>query len=153
MAIEAPLSRYKRNNFKLYILVCLVLGGWFAYDGYISKSFIAEHTDEQGNADGILVLNRKAPPVFAALAVFIGAYFYVVKDRKVVADDKELVVAGKTRIPYDAIEAIDKTHFEQKGAFTIVYKNPGGGESRHRLTDRQYDNLGLILEHLVAQIT
>ncbi len=153
MAIEAPLSRYKRNNFKLYILVCLVLGGWFAYDGYVSKSFISEHTDEQGNPDGILMLNQKAPPVLAGLAVFFGVYFYAVKNRKVVAEEKELVIAGKKRIPYDAIEAIDKTHFENKGFFTIVYKAPGGGEARHRLTDRQYDNLEPILEHLVAQIT
>lgn len=153
MAIEAPLSRYKRNNFKLYIVVFLVLGGWFAYDGYISKSFISEHTDEQGNPDAILVLNQKSPPIFGALAVFFGVWLYAIRNRKVVAEDKELVIADKKRIPYDAIDAIDKTHFEEKGTFTIIYKDPGGAEARYRLTDRQFDNLGPILDHLVAQIT
>ena len=40
MAIEAPLSRYKRNNFKIYIVVCLFAAAWFAYDGYLSQRFI-----------------------------------------------------------------------------------------------------------------
>lgn len=153
MAIEAPLSKYKRTNFKIYILVCLVLGAWFAYDGYFNKSFIEEHSDEQGRPNGVLEFNRKSPPAFVALAVAIGAYFYAVRGRKLVADEKELVIAGKKRIPYDAIEAIDKTHFEEKGFFTIIYKNSAGAEVRHRLNDRQYDNLGPILDHLIAQIT
>jgi hypothetical protein len=153
MAIEAPLSRYKRSNFLIYIVVCLVLGAWFAYDGYLNKSFIDEHTGEQGNPDGVLAFNQKSPPVFAGLAGVIAVYFCVVRGRKVVADEKELVIAGRKRIPYDAIEAIDKTHFEQKGFFTIVYKDSGGAEVRYRLSDRQYDNLGPVLDHLVAQIT
>ena len=36
MAIEAPLSKYRRGNFKIYIVACLVLGAWFAYDGYLN---------------------------------------------------------------------------------------------------------------------
>jgi hypothetical protein len=153
MAIEAPLSKYRRSNFKIYIAVCLVLGAWFAYDGYINQSFIAEHTDEQGHPDGVLVFNQKSPPAFAALAALIGGYFYAVRGRKLVADDNELVVAGKKRIAYDAIEAIDKTHFEDKGFFTILYKDQNGADARHRLSERQYDNLGPVLDHLVARIT
>jgi hypothetical protein len=153
MAIEAPLSRYKRGNFKIYIVVWLVLAAWFAYDGYLNKSFIDEHTDEQGHADGVLAFNRTSPPIFAGLAGVIAAYFYVVRGRKVVAEEKELVIAGRKRIPYDAIEAIDKTHFEQKGFFLIIYKDSSGAEVRYKLSDRQYDNLGPVLDHLVAQIT
>lgn len=153
MAIEAPLSKYKRSNFKIIIVVSLVLGAWFAYDGYINQSFIDEHTDEQGQPNGVLVFNQKSPPAFAALAVLTGVYFYAVRGRKLVADDKELVIAGKKRIPYDAIEAIDRTHFKDKGFFTILYKGPTGAEARYRLTDRQYDNLEPVLDHLVAQIT
>lgn len=153
MAIEAPLSRYKRTNFKIYIGVCLVMAAWFAYDGYFNESFIEEYTNEDGNPQWELVLNRNAPPVLVVVAIFIGGCFYAVRGRKVVADEKELVVAGKKRIPYDTIEAIDKTHFERKGHFTIVYKDGTGAEKKQRLTDRQYDNLGTVLDHLVAQIT
>lgn len=153
MAIEAPLSKYKRTNFKIYIVVCLVLGAWFAYDGYLNKSFIGEHTDEQGRANGVLEFNRKSPPAFVGLAVVLGVWFYAVRGRKLVADEKELIIAGRKRIPYDTIEAIDKTYFEDKGIFTIVYRDAGGAQVRCRLSDRQYDNLGPILDHLVAQIT
>jgi len=153
MAIEAPLSKYKRTNFKIYIVVCLALAGWFAYDGYLNQGFIDKHTDEQGAADTDLVINRVAPPFLAGAALLLGACFYVVKDRKLVADEEALVVAGKVRIPYDAIEQIDKTHFENKGFFTIIYKDSNGPERRRKLSDRQYDNLEVVLDHLVAKIT
>ena len=153
MAIEAPLSKYKRTNFKIYIAVCLALAGWFAYDGYLNKSFIDEHTDEQGKAEFALVFNQKAPPFLVGAAVLLGAYFYVIKDRKLVADDDALVVDGKVRIPYDSIESIDKTHFKDKGLFTVIYQESGGPEMRRKLSDRQYDNLEAILDHLVAKIT
>jgi hypothetical protein len=34
-----------------------------------------------------------------------------------------------------------------------MYTDGNGAERRHRLTDRQYDNLQPVLDHLVAQIT
>jgi len=153
MAIEAPLSKHKRNNLKIYIVVCLILAGWFAYDGYISRSFISEHTNEEGNPDGVLVFNQKVPPAFVAAAVLLGAYLYAIRERKLLADDNELVVAGKERIPYGQIEMIDKTYFAEKGFFTIVYKRDNGTETKRRLNDRDYDNLEPILDHLVAKIT
>lgn len=153
MVIEAPLSKFKRNNVKIYIVICLVLAGWFAYDGYLNKGFIDKHTDERGTADFDLVINRMAPPFLVAAALLLGAYAYVVKDRKLVADGSELVVAGKRRIPYDAIEKIDKTHLKEKGFFTIVYKDENGRELRQKLSARSYDNLEPILDHLVAKIT
>lgn len=153
MAIEAPLSKYKRNDFKICIVVCLALAGWFAYDGYLNERFIDKHTDEQGTAEFDLVVNRVAPPCLLGVAVLLGAYFYVVKDRKLVADGSALVVGGKVKIPYDAIEKIDKTHLEEKGFFTIIYTDENGRELRQKLSTRSYDNLEPILDHLVAEIT
>lgn len=153
MAIEAPLSRYKRNNFKIYIVVCIVAALWFGYDGYVNETFMREHVDEEGNPNSTLVFNRTAPPVFIGGALLLLAYFYAVRGRKVVAEEDALLVAGKERIPYDAIEKIDKTHFETKGFFTITYKNESGKEVQRKLGDRSYDNLGTILDHLVAKIT
>ena len=40
MAIEAPISKYKRTNFKIYIVACLVIGIWCIYDGYLNKAWI-----------------------------------------------------------------------------------------------------------------
>jgi hypothetical protein len=153
MAIEAPLSKYKRNNFKIYIVVCLVAAAWFAYDGYLNKGFIGKHTDAQGNADFDLVFNRVAPPFLLAGAALFGVHFYAIKGRKLVADDEVLVVPGKETIPYGAIEKIDKTHFARKGFFTLTYKQGDGREAQRTLSDRQYDNLAAVLDHLVTKIT
>ncbi len=152
MAIEAPLSRYKRTNSIIYIVACLAVAAWFAYDGYLNKSFIAEHKNEQGHADYILVLNQKAPPVLLVVAALLGFGLWRIRGRKVVAEDNELVVADKERIPYDAIDRIDKTYFEKRGFFTIVYSKDGR-EVQRKLSDRDYDNLKPILEHLIAKIT
>jgi len=153
MAIEAPLSKYKRNNVLIYIAVCLGLAGWFAYDGYLNQKFISEHTTEAGIPDGVLVFNQKSPPAFVAAALLLGGYLYVIRQRKIVADDNELIVAGKDRIPYNKIEKIDKTYFADKGFFTVFYDQGNGTESKRRLSDREYDNLQPILELLVAKIT
>ncbi|NLH42434.1 MAG: hypothetical protein GX448_11405 [Planctomycetes bacterium] len=153
MAIEAPLSRYKRTNFYIYMGVCLVAALWFAYDGYLNQAFIAKHTDEQGKPTGTLVTNRVAPPFLVGGAAVLGGWLYAIRNRKVVAGDDALLIAGKQRIPYDAIEKIDKTHFEKRGFFTITYKNEQGAVAQRTLSDREYDNLGPILDHLIAKIS
>ena len=86
------------------------------------------------------------------VAALFGFGLWRIRGRKVVAEDNELVVAGKERIPYDAIDRIDKTYFEKKGFFTIVY-NKDGREVQRRLSDRDYDSLKPILDHLIAKIT
>ena len=95
MAIEAPLSKYKRSGFLIYIAVCMAAALWLGYDGYLSKSFIAEHTDEQGTPDSTLVFNQKAPPFFIGAAVLLAGYFYAIRNRKLVAEDDALIIAGR----------------------------------------------------------
>jgi hypothetical protein len=153
MTMEAPLSKYRRNNFIIGIVACIVLALWFGYDGYLNKEFIAKYTTAAGRPDGTLAFNQKAPPVLAVGALLIGAYWYAVRGRKLVAVEEAIVLPGGRKIRYDAIEKIDKTHFEKKGLFTVTYKNEKGGLAHLKLRDRHYDNLGPILDHLVAQIT
>ena len=152
MAVVAPLSRYKRNNFIIYIAVCLVGAAWFAYDGYFSEAFISKHTDADGQADLTLTLNRIAPPILLVAAAFFGGWFHLASKRKLVADDDGLTLPGKAKIPYDAIEKIDKTHFEAKGHFTIFYTRDGS-ETQLKLSDLQYAGLSEVLDVIVAKIT
>jgi len=70
-----------------------------------------------------------------------------------VAEESELIIHDSLRIPYDAIQEIDKTHFETKGVFTLAYDSPGGERLRRKVDSRDYDNMTAILEHLVAQIS
>lgn len=153
MAIEAPISRYKKNNFVIYIILCIVAGGWFAYDGYINKSFIAKHTNDDGTPDSTLVFNQKSPPFFAAAAALFTIYLFVIKNKKLIAAENELVFSDKDKIPYDSIQKIDKTYFEKKGFFVITHKDEHGNEIDRKISERNYDNLAAILDHLVAKIS
>lgn len=152
MAIEAPLSKYKKNSFKIGIVVLVGLAIWFAYDGYRNEKFIKKHTDQNGVPDGTLVFNRKVPPYLAGAAVLLGLYLFAVKDKKVIAGQDSLIV-GKRQIAYDSIEKIDKTHFDSKGYFVITYKDYQGVDADLKLSDRTYDNLPAILDELIAKIS
>ena len=121
MAIEAPLSKFKKNNKKIFIAVLLGLAVWFAYDGYLNKTFIEKHTKD-GVADSDLVINQRAPYFMVGAAALLGISFFMIKNKKVIADDNNLITCKKT-IPYDSIEKIDKTNFDAKGYFVITYKD------------------------------
>ena len=151
MEVVAPISKFKMNNLVIFIVAFLGMGGWFAYDGYFNEEYKTEHTLEDGTFDGNLEFNRKAPPFFVAGALAIGAYFLVIKNKKIVADDEGLVVSGQ-RIAYDAVEKLNKTHFEKKGYFILTYKS-GEGEKELKISDRKYDGLEAVLDVIVAKIS
>lgn len=161
MAIEAPYSKYSKTNFKIGIVLCVAMAIIFAYDGYLSKykwsgrySFYKEQVlDNDGKPTPTMNFNRKSPPFFIAGAVLLGAYLFAMKDKKLLADENELIINNKKRISYDSIEKIDKTYFDKKGGFVITYKTEGDNEVNWKVSDRQYDNLAAILEHLVAKIS
>jgi hypothetical protein len=148
MAIEAPVSKFRKSNLLIYIIVFFALAAWCIYDVRFNEEFKTKYT---GN--WWLTFNQQAPPYLVGLAVLFGVYYFIIKNKKLVADEKELVFSDKKRIPYDAIEKINKTHFETKGFFTITYKNKDGKEIDQKLGDRSYDNLAEILELLVAKIS
>ena len=153
MAIEAPLSRYKRNNLFIIIAILLVAGGWFAYDGYFNEKFIDEHSDKDGNPDSTLVFNRKSPPIFIAGILIVGAYLFTLRGVKIIADDQGLNINGKESIKYDSIQQVSKTHFDSKGFFIITYKNSEGAAVERKISDRTYDNLSEVLDRIVEKIS
>ena len=159
MSIEAPLSKYKRTNFKIYVTASLIFAAIFAYDGYLSKyewsrrrSFYDNHVQE-GKADDTMRFNQLAPIFLLVFVAILAVRFQALKSRKLLAEEKGLVIDGKEKIAYDSIESIDKTYFKSKGHFTIVYKDKGGGETSRKFSNRMYENLGAILDHLVEKIT
>jgi hypothetical protein len=148
MAIEAPLSKYKKQNFLIIAAVLIGAGVWFAYDGYKNPSFIEKHTVD-GVPDHTLIFHQKSPPFFIGAGVLVGVYFFIVKGKKLVADENELI-SGNVRIPYDAIEKINKTYFDSKGFFILTYTEQ---EKEIKISDRTYDNLPAVLDHIVAKIS
>lgn len=153
MAIEAPLGKSKRTNFKIYIAICIGLAIWFGYDGYFNEEFIEKHKDAEGSPDSTLVFNQKSPPFFIGAAALLGVYLYAVRNKKLIAGENELVINDKEKISYDSIQKIDKTHFGSKGFFIVTYKNKDGGEVNRKISDRTYDNLAAVLDELVAKIS
>ncbi len=159
MAVEAPLGKYKKNNLKIYIAVCVIFAVVFAYDGYLSeyewshrRSFYEKHVKD-GQPDDTMIFNQKAPVFLGVAAVALGIRLWAIKNRKLIAGENELIVSDRQKIPYDSMEKIDKTLFEKKGLFVITYKDENDGEVNLRLSDKTYDNLAAVLDHVVAKIS
>ena len=152
MAIEAPVSKFRKTNLIIYIAVCIGITLYCAYDGYFNTKFIEKHSPDNV-PDTTLIFNRKAPPFFIGAAVILGIRLFFIKNKKIIADENELVLSDKEKIAYDSIRQIDKTNFESKGYFLITYNTENGKESDRKISDRQYDNLKAILDHLIAKIT
>jgi hypothetical protein len=152
MAIVAPVSKYKVKTYLIYMAVMVGFAGYCVYDGYFNKAFIEKHSPD-GKPDGTMVFNKKAPAYLVGAAALLGVYVLVIRNKKVVTEDNALIIDGKTSIPYDSVQKIDKTDFDAKGHFTFTYKAPDGKEINRKISDRDYDNLKAVLDHLVAKIS
>jgi hypothetical protein len=160
MAIEAPVSKHRRTNLKIYAAACIIFGVVFAYDGYLSKykwsrrhRFYEKHMKD-GRADETMIFNRVAPIFLLGIAVGLTVRFWSVKDKKLLMDESELIIGNKEKIPYASIQKIDKTHFDPiRGYFIVTYNNEDGGEVRRKISSKAYDDLEAVLEELVAKIS
>ena len=152
MALVAPASKYKIKTFLIYMAVLVGFAAYCFYDCHYNESFREKHSPD-GKPDGTMVFNQKAPAYLVGAAVLLGVYLLVIRNKKVVAEDNALVIDGQVSIPYDTVQKIDKTDFDAKGHFTFTYKTPDGKEIDRKISDRDYDNLKAILDHLVAKIS
>ena len=73
--------------------------------------------------------------------------------KKIIADENELVINGKQKIAYSAIQQINKTHFESKGYFIVGYKTADGSDAEITISNKNYDDLGAVLDELVSKIS
>lgn len=153
MAIEAPVSKYRKTNLKIYIAVCIGVALYCAYDGYFNETFKEKHTNG-GKPDTTLVANKVAPPVFIGAAVLLGVYLFAIRNKRLVADENELIISDEEKIAYDSVQKIDKTRFDPaNGYFIITYKNKDGSEVSRKISSKNYDNLSAVLDELVAKIS
>jgi hypothetical protein len=152
MAIEAPYSKYRRQNCWIIIVICLGLAVWCAYDGYFNTEWIEEHKNLDGTPKPYLTFNRQAPFYLPVVAVGVFVFWFVVRGKKITAEEQELILPGDEKIPYGSIQKIDKTNFGSKGYFIVTYSKEGA-EVNRRISNRSYDNLKPVLEHLVEKIS
>jgi len=153
MAITAPLSKYKKQTYLIWMAILIGFGVYCVYDGYFNDGFKAKHSDAEGNPDSTLIFNQKAPPYLIGAGVAIGIYFFTISGRKIVAENNELIINDRGKIAYDSIEKIDKTNFKSKGYFVITYKDTGGREVNRKISGRIYDNLEALLNEIVSKIS
>ncbi|GAJ14894.1 unnamed protein product, partial [marine sediment metagenome] len=139
------------NSPLIYIVILIGFAGYCVYDGYFNEKFIEKHTKD-GKPDSTLVFNQKAPPFLALGALWFGFCAFQSRSKKVVADENA-ISSGKKTITYDSIEKIDKTYFKSKGYFIITCKNEGEKQQQLKLSDRDYDNLQAILDHVISKIS
>ncbi|HSV26736.1 MAG TPA: hypothetical protein VLH60_02485 [Sedimentisphaerales bacterium] len=151
MATTAPFGKYRKQTFMIYIFVCLGLTAWFIYDGYFNQSFIEKHTVD-GEPNSTLLFNRRGPIAFVPIAILVALRWWMVKDRKIVADGTTLILDTGKKIAYDSIEKIDKKDFEKKGHFTITYRSEAGQSVARKLSDRHWDKLDELLAELVSAV-
>ncbi|MDD5459801.1 MAG: hypothetical protein PHF37_10470 [Phycisphaerae bacterium] len=156
--IVAPISKYKKTNLKIAIFGALVATVIFGYDGYLSKyewsmrtSFYEEHVKD-GVPDDDMQFNQKAPVLLVVVSFLVAFRLFVVKDRKVTADEESITVNGKEKIPYSSIKKVDKTWYQAKGYFDIEY-DTGEGQTSSRISRKNYDNLDAVIEKLTAKLS
>jgi hypothetical protein len=158
MAIEAPVSTHRINTLKIYAAACVIAAAVLAYDGYLSKypwshrqTFYLKHIID-GKPDDTMRANQILPlPLLILAALFVWRR-QVIKTKKLVVADNQLIIDDKEKIAYDSIEKIDKTNFKSKGYFVITYKTDGREISR-KISDRTYDNLEAVLNKTVSKIS
>jgi hypothetical protein len=150
MAVEAVGSKFSRNNNLIVAAMCIVFGAWFAYDGWINKEYEKDQTREDGTPSANLQFNRYAPVGLLAIAVYSLVAAAGVKSKRVVADEQGITVNGKTTIPYSSFTHIDQRVFKKEGHFTIGYKEADTDQIL-KLSDRKYDNLGVLLDELIRR--
>jgi len=152
MAIEATGSKYGVKSGIMIAIACLAFGVYCLYDGWINEKYQEEHTDSQtGEPKFDLMFNRVYGPVACGAA---GLYFLIgairLKAKKIIADENGLTFSNGKTISYAGMKKIDKTPLEKKGYFSIEYEQ-GQATKTLKLTDRQYDNLGLLLDEIIRR--
>ncbi len=152
MSVSATYSKHKLGNYRIAVIALVALSIWCAYDGYYNQDFIEKHTTEEGKADDTLIFCQKFPFLGIPAALAAGGAFFYFRKKELTADEQALVLSSGKQIDYDKIQEIDHTDFEKKGKFQIKYAE-NESEKFITLSDKKWDNLNGILEHLISKIS
>ncbi len=150
MAVEAKGSRFNRNNNLMIAAMFFGFGIYCVYDGYFSESYRAKETDENGKPTANLLFNQYAPIPLGLIATYCLIAAVRNPKKRLVAQEDGLNVCDKELISYKDITYIDHRKFKEKGLITIGYEL-NNSEKTLKLSDRTYDNLGLLLDELVSK--
>ena len=129
--IVARAGRYYRNTRYVFVLGLIVMGAWFAYDGWVRYPR-EQAMNRQNPKTGVprtdtdirfqKVLGTTLPPLGIGFLIWTlyrsrGAYRL---------SNGVLSVPGHPDVPLDAIRQIDKTLWDRKGIAFLDYELPPG---------------------------
>ncbi|MBN1765501.1 MAG: hypothetical protein JW860_09615 [Sedimentisphaerales bacterium] len=150
MAVEATASKFTRNT-RIYLAVmCLAFGLYFFYDGWFGEYRQKELDKNDGKPSPNLLFNQYAIIPLGAIALWAIISLIGHSRKKIVADDKKLILSGNYEIPYSALKKINKTEFKKSGYIIIEYEENSEIKTL-KLSDRTYDNLGSLLDEIIRQ--
>jgi len=149
MSVKAIGSKYAKNTSYLYVLICMVMGLWFCYDGWFGEY----RATELAKNDGMPTPNLYANQYLIIPLTLISIWFYIsaLKVGKLVAEatSEGLIINNNPLIAYtDFVHIEDR--FKTKGVVIIAYMSDGV-QNEVKLSDRQYDQLGLLRDELIRQ--
>ncbi len=144
MAIEATGSVYTRNTRLLIAGICLFAAAYFFYDGWINKEF------QETKSEFDVQFNRYVPIPLMIICIGSAVWGFIGAGKKIVLTDEGLTINDGTMIPFSAMTHIDTREFKEKGHYTIGYEQDGQKKAL-KLSDRVYDNLGVLKDELVAK--
>jgi hypothetical protein len=150
MAVVATGSRHTQNTNYIIAIICILVGLYFFYDGWFGNYREKELKENDGQPTYDLYINQYAIIPLAAIAAFFAISGLRLKSRRITASENGLEFSDGLKFAYDDIKQIDKRFFEKEGHFTLEYELSGAAK-KLKLTDRSYDNLGLLLDEIVRQ--
>lgn len=161
-------SDYRWRRLAGLMVLCLGMGGWFSYDGFVlyphqrhiaqefrrfeqegRKDQWTDYAHERGWPDG-----REGPPIdrseldirfqqimgvaLAPVGLVLAYMFLMSFRRSIASDESGLVTDAGRQVPYEAITALNKRLWSRKGVAYVHYKH-GGAAGLITLDDWKYD--------------
>lgn len=164
--IVARAGAYYRNTRYIFCAVLLAMGGWFAYDGFVTyprqnETHRLHVLDPQQNpqdaparsaSDIRLQKILGAVMPLAALALLVRTLHHSRGAYRLTGDI--LRVPGHPDVPLSAITQIDKSKWDRKGIAHLNYELPSGQKGTITLDDFVYDRppTDRILETIEAKL-
>lgn len=164
--IVARAGTYYRVTRYIFSAVLLAMGGWFAYDGFVTYPRHNEQhrlhvlnpqqhpKDAPTHTEADIRLQKILGAALPVVAIgLLASTFYRSRGAYRLSGDV-LSVPGHTDVPLSSITQIDKSLWDRKGIAHLNYELPTGRKGRLTLDDFVYDRppTDRILETIEARL-
>ncbi len=122
LQVECTATRETAVRMFIIAAMLLGLGAYCVYDGYIVDKYPYKPFDEDINAWATWAFNQYGPYVFIPAGLIV--IFFAIRSlrRRLIADDDGIGYAGKDKIPWGQITALDASVLQSK---QILYLRHG----------------------------